>query len=99
MAASSRTTPVTRSSRKAPTTVVSGAPLTQQVTATAPAGDPIAYFDLIADAPDNSEGKYLAIDDVSITTPDGPQPPDLTLNPGQTVVDVLTARPSTSPST
>ena len=32
----------------------------------------------------------LAIDDVSVTTPDGPQPADFTLNPGQTVVDVLT---------
>lgn len=71
-------------------TVVQGNALTQQVTATAPAGESIAYFDVIADAPDGSEGKYLAIDDVSITTPDGPQPPDLTLNPGQTVVDVLT---------
>ena len=66
------------------------AALTQQVTATAPAGESIAYFDVIADAADNPEGKYLAIDDVSVTTPDAPQPPDLTLNPGQTVVDVLT---------
>ena len=71
-------------------TVVQGDALTQQVTATAPAGEQIAYFDVIGDAPDGSEGKYLAIDDVSVTTPDGPQPPDLTLNPGQTVVDVLT---------
>ena len=45
---------------------------------------------MIADAADGPEGKYLAIDDVSVTTPDAPQPPDLTLNPGQTVVDVLT---------
>ena len=71
-------------------TVVQGDALTQQVTATAPAGETIAYFDVIADAPDGSEGKLLAIDDVSITTPDAPQPPDFTLNPGQTVVDVLT---------
>jgi hypothetical protein len=71
-------------------TVVQGDPLTQQVTATAPAGQTIAYFDVIGDAPDGSEGNPLAIDDVSVTTPDGPQPPDLTLNPGQTVVDVLT---------
>jgi hypothetical protein len=72
-------------------TVVQGNALTQQVAATAPAGQSIAYFDVIADAPDGPEGKYLAIDDVSVTTPDAPQPPDLTLNPGQTVVDVLTA--------
>ena len=71
-------------------TVVQGDPLTQQVTATAPAGETIAYFDVIGDGPDGSEGKFLAIDDVSITTPDTPQPPDFTLNPGQTVVDVLT---------
>lgn len=71
-------------------TVVQGDALTQQVTATAPAGQAIASFDVIADAPDGSEGKPLAIDDVSITTPDEPQPPDFTLNPGQTVVDVLT---------
>jgi hypothetical protein len=71
-------------------TVVSGAPLTQQVTATAPAGERIAYFDVIADAGDGSGGKLLAIDDVAITTPDAPQPPDITLNPGQTIVDVLT---------
>ena len=71
-------------------TVVQGNALTQQVTATAPAGESIAYFDVIADAADNPEGKYLAIDDVSVTTPDAPQPADFTLNPGQTVVDVLT---------
>ena len=71
-------------------TVVQGNALTQQVTATAPAGESIAYFDVIADAPDGPEGKYLAIDDVSVTTPDAPQPADFTLNPGQTVVDVLT---------
>jgi hypothetical protein len=71
-------------------TVVQGNALTQQVTATAPAGESIAYFDVIGDAPDGSEGKFLAIDDVSVTTPDTPQPPDLTLNPGQTIVDVLT---------
>jgi hypothetical protein len=71
-------------------TVVQGNALTQQVTATAPAGQAIAYFDVIADGPDSPEGKYLAIDDVSITTPDAPQPADFTLNPGQTVVDVLT---------
>ena len=70
--------------------VARNAPLTQQVTATAPAGERIAYFDVIADGPDDAAGKYLAIDDVSVTTPDEPQPPDLTLNPGQTVVDVLT---------
>ena len=66
------------------------APLTEQVTATAPAGQTIAYFDVIADAADNPEGKYLAIDDVSVTTPTGRSSPDLTVNPGQTVVDVLT---------
>ena len=71
-------------------TVVQGNALTQQVTATAPAGESIAYFDVIADAADGPEGKYLAIDDVSVTTPDTPQPADFTLNPGQTVVDVLT---------
>ena len=71
-------------------TVTQGEPLTQQVTATAPAGQSIAYFDVIGDAGDSSEGKLLAIDDVSINTPDAPQPPDLTLNPGQTIVDVLT---------
>ena len=70
--------------------VARNAPLTQQVTATAPAVERIAYFDVIADGPDDAAGKYLAIDDVSVTTPDEPQPPDLTLNPGQTVVDVLT---------
>ena len=69
-------------------TVTSGAPLTQQVSATAPAGERIAYFDVTADAGDG--GEALAIDDVSITTPDGPQPADFTLNAGQTVVDVLT---------
>ena len=70
-------------------TVTSGATLTQQVTATAPAGQRIAYFDVTADAGDGG-GETLAIDDVSITTPDGPQPADFTLNAGQTVVDVLT---------
>ena len=71
-------------------TVSRGAPLTQQISATAPAGQQIAYFDVIADGPDGPEGKTLAIDDVSVTTPDGPQPADFTLNAGQTVVDVLT---------
>ncbi len=69
-------------------TVTSGAPLTQQVTATAPAGQRIDYFDVTADAGDG--GEALAIDDLSITTPDGAQPADFTLNAGQTVVDVLT---------
>ena len=70
--------------------LTSGAPLTQQVSATAPAGERIAYFDVTADAGDG--GEALAIDDVSITTPDGPQPADFTLNAGQTVVDVLTGQ-------
>ncbi len=71
-------------------TVTSGAPLSQQVTATAPAGQRIDYFDVIADAGDQSGGKYLAVDDLSITTPDAPMPADFTLNPGEQVVDVLT---------
>jgi len=71
-------------------TVMSGAPLTQQVTATAPAGQRIDYFDVVGDANDGSGGKPLAVDDVSITTPDAPMPPDFTLNSGDTVVDVLT---------
>jgi hypothetical protein len=70
-------------------TVTSGAALTQRVTTTAPAGERIAYFDVTADDGDDG-GKSLAIDDVSVTTPDGPQPADFTLNAGQTVVDVLT---------
>src|SRR5829696_1405762 len=71
-------------------TVTSGAALTQQVTATAPAGKRIDYFDVTADSGDNSGGKLLAIDDVTVTTPDAPQPADFTLNSGERVVDVLT---------
>lgn len=70
-------------------TVTSGAALTQQLTVTAPPGERIDYFDVTADDGDDG-GKTLAIDDVSITTPDGALPADFTLNAGQTVVDVLT---------
>ncbi len=70
-------------------TVTSGATMTQKVTVTAPAGQSIASFEVTADDGDDG-GKTLAIDDVSITTPDGPQPADFTMNPGQTIVDVLT---------
>jgi len=70
-------------------TVTAGAALTEQVTATAPPGQRIDYFDVTADAGD-SGGEYLAIDDLSITTSDGALPADFTLNSGQTAVDVMT---------
>lgn len=71
--------------------VTAGAALSGQVTATAPPGQRIDYFDVTADDPnDLAGGKLLAIDDVSITTPDAPLPADFTLNEGETVVDVLT---------
>lgn len=70
--------------------VSAGAPLTERVSATAPPGQRIDHFDIVADAGDQSGGKPLAIDDLTVTTPDAPQPADFTANDGQTVVDVLT---------
>ncbi len=73
-------------------TVSAGAPLTQQVTAAAPAAT-IDYFEIVADAVgDGSGGKQVAFDDLAIVTPDGPGAPNITLNPGQTVANVLAGR-------
>ncbi len=69
-------------------TVTEDAPLTQQVTATAPAAT-IDYFEIVADGGDMSEGKSIAFDDLTIVTPDGPGAPNVTLNPGQGVANVL----------
>ncbi len=70
-------------------TVTEGAPLTQQVTAAAPAAT-IDYFEIVADSiGDGSGGKPVAFDDLVIVTPDGPGAPNITLNPGQTVANVL----------
>lgn len=66
-------------------TVTRDAPLTQQVTVTAPSAV-ITSFELVGDQP----GAALAFDDLSIVTPDTVPPPDFTLNPGEGVVNVLT---------
>lgn len=74
-------------------TVTEDAPLSQQVVATSPAGAAIDYFVITADKPgENSAGRAIAIDDVTVTIDDSapPPPPNFTLNQGQTVVDVLT---------
>ena len=72
-------------------TVTDGSALTQQVTATAPSGKVIDYFELVADAVgDMSAGKAMAFDDITVVTPDAPPPPNFTLNDGLTVADVLT---------
>ena len=68
---SARTTRASVVAESSYVTVSRGAPLTQQITATAPAGQQIAYFDVIATA--RGPRAVLAIDDVSVTTPDGPQ--------------------------
>jgi len=69
----------------APVTVSRNAPLAQQVTVTAPSAV-ITSFELVGNQP----GAGLAFDDLAIVTPDTAPPPDFTLNPGNTVVDVLT---------
>ncbi len=69
-------------------TVTEDAPLTQQVTAAAPAAT-IYYFEIVADGGDGSAGEPVAFDDLAIVTPDGPGAPNITLNPGQTVANVL----------
>ena len=70
-------------------TVTDNLPLTQLVTATAPSAT-IDYFEIVADSPgDLSAGKSIAFDDLTIVTPDTAGPPNFTLNPGQTVANVL----------
>jgi hypothetical protein len=68
-------------------TVTEDQPLTQ-ITATAPSAT-IDYFEIVADMP-GDEGKGMAIDDLTIVTPDTAPPPNFTLNNGEQVVDVLT---------
>jgi hypothetical protein len=69
-------------------TVTENGPLTQ-VTATAPAAT-IDYFEIVADAlGDNSLGKAIVFDDLSIVTPDAQGPPNFTLNQGEGVANVL----------
>ena len=64
-------------------TITEGAPFTMQMTVSSPTAN-IAYFDLYAQFAYN-----LAMDDLSITYPDAPQPADFTVSGGPGVAEVL----------
>jgi hypothetical protein len=64
-------------------TITEGAPFTTQMTVSSPTAN-IAYFDLYAQFAYN-----LAMDDLSITYPDAPQPPDFALSSESGVAEVL----------
>src|SRR3954453_14683640 len=68
-------------------TVTEDQPL-MQLPAPAPSAT-IDYFEIVADMPGDA-GEGMAVDDLTIVTPDTAPPPNFTLNNGETVVDVLT---------
>jgi len=83
--------------KSGPVVVTQGTPFTTRLEVSSATPD-IAYFD-VKDPESAQFGAPVAIDDLTIVTPEAPQPPDFTLSPGLGVLDVLQGQAEPDPLT
>ncbi len=80
-----------------PVVVTEGQPFSTRLEVTSAKAE-IAYFD-VKDPEAANFGDPVAIDDLTIVTPEAPQPPNFTLSPGVGVLDVLQGQSKPDPLT